>query len=452
MSAHRRSKRSRAQLDPSPEPELEPGPGGNPYNPNLKDIDFPNTKFRDAEHFLRFQCLKLRRIVATRFFSDECATALGIKSDLEWLFERVGWTNLMMNRYFTFRELTLEFLSSFQQNTVKIPKGQLPGVRFRMFNREFYKTIDEFGDFYGLPRGGNVNYYNSDPSMVWRQITGSNDYNPQSSKASRIQNPVFRYLQRLMANTIFGRHDSQGTVREWEMEMLQSMLYPPEVPVSTASYIARHFHAVGKSKKKSPIVVGGLITPIAVSLGFNFDQIEPVGAIPTLDIPKLVSMGWLHEDGDRYRWVVNKKPTFFLPNPKRTTIRNQANWELSENFSSDGEEENDEENEYQTDPPSFLYEGLQGGSSSPSFPQPPPQTANGDFAALFASLDSIRTGIRDIQTSQQYMNQRLDQFDQMLYPIYNWHVQQGHINPNILPYPDPNYPLPRYRPPGPPGF
>lgn len=458
MSGARGSKRGRAQsssshqLDSSSEPELElePEPAGNTCKLNFQDADFPHIEFRDNEHFTRFQCLKVRRILATRFVSDECTTALGIKSDLEWLFERVGWTTLMMNQYHTYQQLTLEFLSSFQQKTVKVPKGQVTGVWFRMFNREYYKTLDEFGAFFGLPKGGNVLYYNSDPSMVWGQITGSNDYNPQSSKASRIQNPVFRYLQRIMANTIFGRHDSQGTVREWEMEMLQNMLYP-DVCLSTASFIARHFHAVGKSKKKSPIVIGGLITPIAISLGFDLNHIQPVGPIPTLDIPKLVNMGWLQEDGDRYRWVVNKKPTFFLPNLELTTIRNQANWVFPETFASDGEgeEEEDEgnfEREYQTNPnPLFLNEGYVNGSSTQSTP-----SQSCDFAALQASLDSIRTGIQDIHTSQQYMNQRLDQFDQMLYPIYRWHVQQGHINSNTLPYPDPHYPQPHYRPSGPP--
>ncbi|XP_021746735.1 uncharacterized protein LOC110712575 [Chenopodium quinoa] len=449
LSGARGSKRGRAhptssnhQHYPSSEPEPEPEPetDGNPFKFNLKDADFPLIEFRDDEHYNRFQCLKVRRIVATRFVSDECITALGIKSDLEWLFDRVGWTSLMMNQYHTYQQLTLEFLSSFQQNTVKVPKGHVPGVWFRMFNREYFKTLDEFGAFYGLPEGGNALYYNSDPSLVWGQITGLNGYNPQSSKASRIHNPVFRYLQRLMASTIFGRHDSQGTVREWEMEMIQSMLYP-DVHLNTASFIARHFHAVGKSKKKSPIVIGGLITPIAVSLGFDFDHIQPVAHIATLDIPKLVSMGWLQEDGDRYRWVVNKKPAFFLPNPERTTIRNQANWVFPEIFASDGEDEEDEENcerEYQTNPsPVFVHEEHVGGSSSQSIPNQPR-----DFAALQAFLESIRSGIQEIHTSQQYMNQRLDQFDQMLYPIYRWHVQQGHINPNTLPYPDPHYPQP----------
>ncbi|KMT19233.1 hypothetical protein BVRB_1g014150 [Beta vulgaris subsp. vulgaris] len=460
MSVSWKSKKSRVQpcssrdREPSldPEPDPNPNPAGNPCEVELQDEDFPHIKFRDIEHFSRFKCLKVRRIVATRFISDECITALGIKSDLEWLFDRVGWRMLMMNQHRTFAELTLEFLSSFQQNTVKIPKGQVPGVRFRMFNQEFDKTLDEFGDFYGLPRGGSVMYYNSDPSLIWRQITGCSDYYPQSAKASRIHNPVFRYLQRLMASTIFGRHDSQGTVREWEVEMIQTMLYPPDVHLSTASYIARHFHAVGRSKKKSPIVIGGLITPIAISLGFALDQIQSVGPIPTLDIPKLVVMRWLHEDGDRYRWIVDKKPTFFLPNPDLTTVRNQANWEFSKTLETDGEEERNDENyerENQTNPsPLFIHDGHAGGSPFKPTPRPSPRPC--DFAALQASLDSIRTGIQDIHTSQQYMNQRLDHFDQMLYPIYSWHVQQGHINPNTLPYPDPHYPQPHDQAPCPP--
>ena len=88
-----------------------------------------------------------------------------------------------------------------------------------------------------------------------QSITGLHQYNSRSNKASNIHIPVFRYIQRALVCTIWGRKEV-GTTRTDELFMLWAML--KNSPVNTCFYLHDYLASVGaKSSVRSEIVVGG---------------------------------------------------------------------------------------------------------------------------------------------------------------------------------------------------
>jgi hypothetical protein len=60
---------------------------------------------------------------------------------------------------------------------------------------------------------------NYQPAAFWERITGLTQFVSRANKASNIHNPVLRYLQRVMACTIWGRTEL-GNTRTDELFML----------------------------------------------------------------------------------------------------------------------------------------------------------------------------------------------------------------------------------------
>lgn len=71
-----------------------------------------------------------------------------------------------------------------------------------------------------------------------------------------------------MANTLFGRRESEGVARQSKLFFLWAITN--QFAVNSGSFLARQFDKVAKASKGN-IVIGGLITPIAISLGYTND-------------------------------------------------------------------------------------------------------------------------------------------------------------------------------------
>ena len=72
-------------------------------------------------------------------------------------------------------------------------------------------------------------------------------YDPRQAKATDICNLTIRYLQRLMANIIFGRSDSQNVCRKGELFLLWYALFGTHVDIE--AFILRHLTEVAKSPR-----------------------------------------------------------------------------------------------------------------------------------------------------------------------------------------------------------
>ncbi|KAJ1400102.1 hypothetical protein SESBI_29828 [Sesbania bispinosa] len=140
-------------------------------------------------------------------------------------------------------------------------------ITFRLNNEDHVLGLVQINSIYGLPLGGERKVPNDfNEGEFWYALTGSSFYTPSATKASHIHNPCFKYIHRVMANSVFGRGESFGNVRQTELFLLWAMVNA--LPVDTGSHLACQFSKVGKAMT-GDIVIGGFITPIAQA--FNID-------------------------------------------------------------------------------------------------------------------------------------------------------------------------------------
>ena len=91
-----------------------PPPPPIPHGPQIEaDSDFLYVEFGLEEQRVRFQRLKHRHIIPTRFLCLTTLNRLGIYHDMHQLFCNIGLGKLFKMHEHTYADLTLEFLSSF---------------------------------------------------------------------------------------------------------------------------------------------------------------------------------------------------------------------------------------------------------------------------------------------------------------------------------------------------
>jgi len=157
-------------------------------------------------------------------------------------------------------------------------------VFFRLLNVDYEMSLENFCLEMGFGNSGfihdswdhNLKSADYDHVAFWKSITGLEQYNSCSNKASNIHNPVLRYLQRVMACSIWGRKEVALT-RTDELFMLWEM--HNDHPVNTCYYLLDYISFVAKKRSddKSEIVVGGIITYFAKKISC----VLSVFAIPT---------------------------------------------------------------------------------------------------------------------------------------------------------------------------
>jgi hypothetical protein len=165
----------------------------------------------------------------------------------------------------------------------------------------------------------------------------------RSNKASNIHNPVLRYLQRVMACTIWGRKEV-GTCRTDELFMLWAMLNNNN-PVNTCFYMLDYLASIGtKPNYVADIVVGGVITFIARKFRVREEEgINQIEGNNRLNIETLISMKFIkHRPPLQYALTLNVPILFLLPNPSRTNTEVEENWLCVDNVQVHEEQNVDE--------------------------------------------------------------------------------------------------------------
>lgn len=118
----------------------------------MSRVDYMGIAFRWRHQRRKFEDLDERYMTLTIYANDRAMNALGIwESVLYWL-NQIGWdTSPIRRKYWTFRKLTLEFLSSLTY----VPNHGLGFNRglilFRMFGVDHRYNIREFVDLLGFP-------------------------------------------------------------------------------------------------------------------------------------------------------------------------------------------------------------------------------------------------------------------------------------------------------------
>ncbi|XP_042426035.1 uncharacterized protein LOC122013888 [Zingiber officinale] len=114
------------------------------------------------------------------------------------------------------------------------------------------------------------------------KVNGTTAQVTEENTAVQISNTPVLVAVRFMANTIFGRGDSVGVARLSELQFLWAMIN--DVKIDSGAHLVRHFVKIGNSST-GVIVIGGLLTKIALALGCELDGLETCPDVRTQDLP-----------------------------------------------------------------------------------------------------------------------------------------------------------------------
>ncbi|KAJ0845210.1 hypothetical protein HanRHA438_Chr15g0711021 [Helianthus annuus] len=117
-------------------------------------------------------------------------------------------------------EYNLEFYSTFVFNSRCDPFDN-DGVEFRCGGTKYSISMAQFGSIVGLyaeedagneeNTGGLRELPENERQATWAQI-GEGHYNPSSTKNTRLRDPLYRYIHRVLTYSLSQRHDSSGIV------------------------------------------------------------------------------------------------------------------------------------------------------------------------------------------------------------------------------------------------
>jgi len=215
-----------------------------------KSIRNHNIEFKDVEQRNRYKVLISKPMTACRYPDDTTLENLGISDSVFKLLNRLGLVDLLRPMR-GFKNFTYEFLSSISftkdRSRLENPDHR---VSFQLLNIDYEMSVENFCNEMGFANAGYIHdSWNHDlrsatydAEAFWTSITGIAQYNSRSNKASNIHNPVLRYLQWVMACTIWGRKEV-GPTRTDELFMLWAMLY--DHPVNTCYYLLEHLSSIG---------------------------------------------------------------------------------------------------------------------------------------------------------------------------------------------------------------
>lgn len=99
---------------------------------------------------------------------------------------------------------------------------------------------------------------------TWAEFTWESCCASSKVKVTDIRNPCIYYLQWIVSHVVFGCGDSDGIVCYRELMFLWAIL--EKIHLDISSYLVRYLAKVYRAPTRN-ILIGGLITPIAMALG-----------------------------------------------------------------------------------------------------------------------------------------------------------------------------------------
>lgn len=294
-------------------------------NPNPHNIVFDN-----PEQERRYQIHWKRKLTPTRYMCEKTLTDLGLKIEVDRMFHVLGMLVFKSLEAPTYERITLEFLSTLEfqlkKRWVNTTRYYFGTLRFCLFNNYHELSVKELVSILRLPlnRPGGVPDGFS-PKDFWIAITRRMDYSIKGAKASGIQNLCFRYAQKGLAYTLFGRGDNTGVTTQRDLFFMYSMAQNKTINV--AVFAADYLGRVGRANSDG-ISMGGMITQIALHFGYQAVLLEdtPIAGNTKIDMSALIAQGMIAVAPTHYSVLIHKRFINALPYPDRVAITDCANW------------------------------------------------------------------------------------------------------------------------------
>jgi hypothetical protein len=261
---------------------------------------------------------------------------MGILDQVKTLAESVGLWKFITTPFITYRTLTYEFLSTYTHDNLASLSFQLDGRTFTMTDRE----LNEVCDFPNAMAEETMDFdepWRPYTTEVERQFEADINH-PQgkgSGRASIINHPVLRYLQRAIGFSIFGRGETASNYHRRDVYLLFKMLYAnswggrrPDL----GAWMLRHLDHVTRVKMVGGgISVGGLVTRLA----YHFNVLPREGPIyrmaaeprpRLLDIPYLIGAKLIREEEGVFYHLPYRGDAIRMPLPP-ISLNDKSTWQ-----------------------------------------------------------------------------------------------------------------------------
>jgi hypothetical protein len=167
-----------------------------------------------------------------------------------------------LNQY-TYRRVTLEFLSTFHDDLVVL--GRNTTLSFRLNHELHVLTFEVFYTCFGFSTDRELDTNEEvvqEAQHAWQQISVFRNTNFMRRKTATIQNHAIRYFTTFLVNSIFGKGDTSDAA-SLEMCVIYNALHPNmENRVNLVALLIQHFRQQ-RSATSGDICCSGLVTQIS---------------------------------------------------------------------------------------------------------------------------------------------------------------------------------------------
>jgi len=171
----------------------------------------------NPDHISRHNCLNERIAAATRYYDEALLARLGMLDDIRWLFVTCRIGHFLELKECTYRDLTLEFLSTLHEEATRGPQCQVRYISFYLQGQLYELSLGTFNSIFGFPPSMDLSNRQVprefNPNAFWGELSGSVRYSTSSSKCTHIRNPCIRVAQRILACSLFARDDGLNVRR-----------------------------------------------------------------------------------------------------------------------------------------------------------------------------------------------------------------------------------------------
>lgn len=169
-----------------------------PQKRSNRNLNPHNIIFDNPEQEKRYPVHKNRKLTPTRYICEQTLNDLGLKIEVDRMFQVLGMLEFMSLEAPTYARITLEFFSTLEfqleKRWINMKRYYYGTLRFFLFNNYHELSVEELAGILRLPLYGPGAIPNGfSPKDLWTSITGITDYTSKGAKSSDVQNPCFRY-------------------------------------------------------------------------------------------------------------------------------------------------------------------------------------------------------------------------------------------------------------------
>jgi len=338
-----------------------------------------------------------RPIHPSRWIDLQTINELEIAESVQILTSRLGLWEFLCDEVQTYKKITIEFLSSFEYDrSSRIMTFNLGGYGWRLTAVQLMNLL-EFPTANSTEMADRTSYQQDMPLPMFKSlIITQGDLNYQRSKT--IVHPTLRYIQRVLANTIFGRGETASVIRADELFYLHCMLRRNEEEMHfmphLGHFMARHFNYVAKQAQPNGYIsCGGVITKLARALHVQTGT-DIVEGPTTLDLAGLTIMQLIRRHHYNY-WVTcgPDDVEYKLPLQHPLDPANSDTWKPVD------EPDNAPESPPQHAPPP---------PPQPEPQQPPPFQAGPNYQDMMNYMIGLSTNVNNLTNSMNDMRIHFD--------------------------------------------